>query len=58
MPSFERPITTLAQMALSINYYALIVQRLEKVLAEKRLQKFPNGQVIEIFARSPKTRIF
>ena len=30
-PSFERPKSTLAQMALSFNYYALKVQRLEKI---------------------------
>ena len=31
MPSLKRPNSTLAQMALSCNYYALKVQRLEKI---------------------------
>ena len=33
MPSLKRPKSTVAQMALSSNKYALIVQRLEKILA-------------------------
>ena len=34
-------------------------QRLEKILGEKKhVQKCPNGQVMAIFARSFKTRIF
>ena len=33
-PSFETPKSTLAQMALSSNKYALRVQRLEKILAQ------------------------
>ena len=45
-------------MALSFNKYALIVQRLEKILAQKAFQKFSNGKVMAILARSPKTRIF
>ena len=127
-PSLQKPNSTLAQMALSCKQYALIVQRLEKILAarmeklwqfrqghpkpafsekvqradqgkfyknrpksslrlkgpkalcrkwhyprtsmllrckdwrrfwrRKRLQKCPNGEVMAIFARSPKTRIF
>ena len=135
LPSLKRPKSTLAQMALSSNQYALIVQRLEKILAQnaapkvlespsygnfgkvtqnphflkkerrgdqrkffkrrqktsprlkgpkalcrkwhylrtsmllrckdwrrfwrrRRLQKCPNGDVMAIFARSPKTRTF
>ena len=34
MPSLKRPKSTLAQMALSCNYYALKVQRLERILAQ------------------------
>ena len=34
-PSFERPKSTLAQMALSSNQYALKGQRLEKILGQK-----------------------
>ena len=35
MPSLKRPKSTLAQMALSFNQYALKVQRLDKILAHK-----------------------
>ena len=38
-PSFERPKSTLAQMALSCNQYALKVQRLEKILWRKSCSK-------------------
>ena len=48
----------LAQMPLTSKLYALKFQRLEKILAQKRLQNCPNGQVMSIFSRSPKTRIF
>ena len=34
MPSLKRPQNTLGQMALSSNWYALKVQRLENVLAQ------------------------
>ena len=34
------------------------MQRLKKILAQKQLQNCPNGQVMAIFARSPKKRIF
>ena len=37
--SFERPKSTLAQMALSSNQYALKMQRLEKTLAQKAASK-------------------
>ena len=41
MPSLKRPTSTLAQMALSCNYYALKVQRLAKILARKGAPKVP-----------------
>ena len=41
MPSLKRPNSTLAQMALSCNYYALKVQRLEKIQARKAAPKVP-----------------
>ena len=41
MPSLKRPKSTLAQMALSSNQYALKVQRLEKILAHKAAPKVP-----------------
>ena len=41
MPSLKRPKSTLAQMALSSNYYALNDQRLGKILAQKAAQRVP-----------------
>ena len=41
MLSLKRPKSTLPQMALSCNYYALKVQRLEKILARKAAPKVP-----------------
>ena len=41
MPSLQKPKSTLAQMALSSNQYALKVQRLEKILAHKAAPKVP-----------------
>ena len=40
-PSFERPKSTLAQMALPSYKYALKVQRLEKILVQKAAPKVP-----------------
>ena len=40
-PSFERPKSTVAQMASSSNHYALKVQRLDKILAHKAAPKLP-----------------
>ena len=40
-PSLQKPNSTLSQMALSCNYNALIVQRLEKILAQKAAPKRP-----------------
>ena len=45
-------------MALSCNYYAVKMQRLDKIVAQKKLQKCPKGQVMAIFETSPKTRFF
>ena len=39
MSSLKRPTSTLSQMALSSNYYALSMQRLEKILAQKAAPK-------------------
>ena len=41
-------------MALSSNQYALKVERLDKILAQKTAPKVPEWQVMAIFARSPK----
>ena len=41
MPSLIRPKSTLAQMALSSNQYALKVERLDKILAQKTAPKVP-----------------
>ena len=41
MPSLKRPKSTLAQMALSSNYYALKVQRLDKIYAQTAALKVP-----------------
>ena len=43
-PSFERPKRTLAQMALSPNQYALKLQRLDRIVAQKTAQKVPEWQ--------------
>ena len=45
MPSLKRPKSTLAQMALSSNYYALKVQRLDKILAHKAVSS--NGNFLQ-----------
>ena len=41
MLSLKRPKSTLAQMALSCNYYARKVQRLKKIYARKAALKVP-----------------
>ena len=43
-PSLERSKSTLAQMALSPNQYALKVQKLETILAQKAAPKVPEWQ--------------
>ena len=40
-PSPQKPNSTLAQMALSSNYYAVKVQRLERILAQNAAPKVP-----------------
>ena len=40
-PSLQKAKSTLAQMALCCNLYTLIVQRLEKILAQKAARKGP-----------------
>ena len=57
-PSFERPKSTLAQMALSSNSMHLICKDWTRFRSKQRLQKFLKSQVIATFARSLKTRIF
>ena len=39
--SFEKPNSTLAQKALFSNYYVLLEERLEKILAQKAAPKVP-----------------
>ena len=41
MPSLKRPKSTLAQIALSSEQYALKVQRLEKILVQTAAPKVP-----------------
>ena len=41
--SVERPNSTVAQMALSSNQYGLLVQQLEKILAQKAAAKVHSG---------------
>ena len=40
-PSFERPKSTLAKIALSFNHYALKLQRLENIVAQTADPKVP-----------------
>ena len=58
MPFLEGPKSTLAQMALSSNQYALKVKRLEKILAHKAAPKVPEWPSYGNFGSSPKIRIF
>ena len=55
MPSPLRPKSTLDQIALSS--VLLKCKDWTKFSRKQRLQKYPNCQVMAIFARSPKTRI-
>ena len=55
---FETPKSTLAQMALSFNQYALNVQRLEKILAHKAAPKVPEWPSYGNFRQVTQTRIF
>ena len=58
MPSLKRPKSTLAQMALSSNQYALKVQRLEKILAHKAAPNVPEWPSYGNFRQVTQTRIF
>ena len=58
MPSLKRPKSTLAQMALSSNQYALKVQRLDKILAHKAAPKVPEWPRFGNFRQLIQTRIF
>ena len=44
MPSFKRPKSSLAQIELSFYYYALKVQRLEKIFAQNASPKVQEWQ--------------
>ena len=56
--SFERPKSTLAPMALSSNFNALKVQRLEKILAQTAAPKKPEQPSYNNFCKVTQTRIF
>ena len=58
MPSFKRPKSTLAQMALSSKLYALKVQRLEKILVETSAPKVPEWPSYNNFRKVTQTRLF
>ena len=58
MPSLQKPKSTLAQMALSSNQYALKVQGLEKILAHKAAPKVPEWPSYGNFRQVTQTRIF
>ena len=58
MPSLKRPKSTLAQMALSSNQYALKVQRLEMIWAHKAAIKVPEWPSYGNFRQVTQTRIF
>ena len=57
-PSFERPKSTLAEIALSSNFYALNVQRLDKIFAYKAAPKVPEWPSYGNFRQVTQTRIF
>ena len=54
MPSLKRPKSTLAQMALSCNYYALKVQRLEKILGQKKVPEWPSYGNLSKVTKNPR----
>ena len=58
MPSLKRPKSTLAQMALSSNQYALKVQRLDKILAHKAAPKVREWPRFGNFRQLTQTCIF
>ena len=51
MPSLKRPKSTLAQMALSSNQFALKVQTVDKILAHKAAPKVPEWPSYGIFRK-------
>ena len=63
-PRLKGPKATLAHYSLTTKWhYPLISMHLKgkdwrRFWRQQRLQKCPNGQVMAIFASSPKTRIF
>ena len=57
-PSLKKPISSLAQVALSSNQYALNVQRLEKILAHKAAPKVPEWLSYGNFSQVTQTPIF
>ena len=58
MPSFKRPKSTLAQIALSFYQYALKVQRLEKILAQNASPKVQECQSYGKFRKVTLNRHF
>ena len=50
-PSLKKPISSLAQVALSSNLYAIKVQRLEMILAETAAPKVPEWPSYNIFCK-------
>ena len=58
MPSLKRPKSTLAQLKLSSNFYALKVQRLDKILAHKAAPKELEWPSYGNFRQVTQTRIF
>ena len=58
MPSFKRPKSTLAQLALSFYQYALKVQRLEKILAQNASPKVQEWQSYGKFRKVTLNRHF
>ena len=58
MPSLKRPKSTLVQMAVSSNQYALKVQRLDKILAYKAAPKLPEWPSYSNFRQVTQTLIF
>ena len=57
-PSLKKPISSLAQVALSSNQHALKVQRLDKILANKAAPKVPEWPSYGNFRQVTQTRIF
>ena len=58
MPSLKRPKSTWRKWHYPLNCMHWKCKDWRRFWVKHRLQKCPNGEVIAIFARSPKTRIF